>query len=181
MPALSWKQWVRIALGALLALNIALFLWNAQARASNPASQAAQLERLRRQHDALGQDVRAAVEIRDRLPDVTRQCDRFLDEQLLPVAAGYSAVLEDLTEISKRTGLHTRGVTYKEKELAGRRVAEVQISATVEGGYSNLVRFINELERSKQFYVLEELALVESNSNNSIRLGLQLKTYFRLK
>jgi len=181
MPRLTWKQWVRLALGVLLAADVALLVWNVRAREQNPQSQVALRDRLRRQHELLGGDVRQAADIRNRLPEVEKQCDRFLAEQLLPVSGGYSAVVEDLNRISNETGLSTRGVQYKQKELPGRGVAEVQVSASVEGGYSNLVRFINSLEKSKQFYLLEELTLVESSSTNSIRLSMQLKTYFRLK
>ena len=181
MPRFTWKHWVRAGLGVLLAANVALFVWNWRARDANPQSQAAQRDRLRRQHSLLGGDVRLAADIRTRLPEVEKQCDRFLQEQLLPLASGYSAVVEDLNRISSESGLRTRGVQYKQKELNGRGVAEVQVSATVEGGYANLVRFINSLEKSKQFYLLEELTLVESSSNNAIRLSMQLKTYFRLK
>ena len=181
MARLTWKQWVRVTLGVLLAADVALLAWNAQAREENRPSQIGQLERLRRQHELLGGDVGLAAGIRNRLPEVEKQCDRFLQEQLLPVAGGYSAVMEDLNRISSETGLRARGVQYKQKELDGRGVAEVQVSATVEGGYANLVRFINSLEKSKQFYLLEELTLVESSANSAIRLSMQLKTYFRLK
>ena len=180
MPRFTVRQLVQIALGVLLAADVALLFWNYQARGSNPQSQAAQLDRLRRQHEVLGGDVRAAAEIRTRLPEVNQQCDRFVKERLLSVSSGYSAVVEDLHRISSETGLTARGIQYKQKDLTARGVAEVQVAASVEGGYANLVRFINAMEKSKQFYLLEELTLVESSSSDAIRLNLQLKTYFRL-
>lgn len=178
---LDWKQWIKLAFAMLLAADAALLVWNWQLRGSAPEVQARQRDLLRSQHDALGADVRLAGDIRKRLPEVDRQCDRFVKEQLLALAGGYSAVVEDLNKISSQSGLTTRGVQYKQKELAGRGVAEVQISASVEGSYANLVRFINELERSKQFYLLEQLGLAETTAGTAIKLNLQLKTYFRLK
>lgn len=178
---LTWKQIVRGALVLLVVVDAALLLWTVQERESNPRSQAAQRDELRRVHGALGGDVQLAADIRTRLPEVERQCDRFLKEQLLPVAAGYSSVVEDLNSIATGTGLSTKGVQYKQRELDGRGVVEVQVTAIVEGSYANLVRFINELERAKQFYLLEELALMESSTGSAIRLNMQLKTYFRLK
>ncbi len=182
MRNLTWKQWVRMVLGVLLAADAGLFFWNASARAENPRSQMEQRDRLRRQHELLGGDVRLAADIRDRLPEVEKQCDAFLRERLQPASGGYSAVAEDLNRIATTAGLSSRGIQYKQKELDERGVTEVQVTASVEGGYASLVQFINSLEKSKQFYLLEELTLVESSSNtNVIRLSLQLKTYFRLK
>lgn len=178
---LTGRKLVRAGLAFLLVADVALLLWTWQERESNPRSQAAQLEQLRQHHRALGGDVQLAASIRNGLPEVERQCDRFLKEQLLPLSTAYSAVVEDLNRMTAQTGLSAKGVQYKQKELASRGVAEVQVNAIVEGSYANLVRFINELERSRQFYLLEELALVESSAGNAIRLNMQLKTYFRLK
>ena len=180
MAQFTPKQWVRIALGVLLALDVGLLAWNYQASDANPKSQAAQRDRLKRQHQLLGEDVRMAAEIRTRLPEIEQQCASFVKERLLPVSSGYSTVVEDLNRISAETGLHARGIQYRQKDLPARGVAEVQVAASVEGGYANLVRFINAMEKSKQFYLLEELALVEATTGNAIRLNLQLKTYFRL-
>jgi Tfp pilus assembly protein PilO len=178
---LDWKQWVKIVLAAFLLADGALLFWNWQLRGTDPAEQARQRDRLRHQHAQLGADVQAARSIRDVVPDVDRQCDQFLKGHLPPAAGGYSAVVEDLNGISVRSGLTTKGVQYRQKEIASRGVTEVKVTASVEGSYANLVRFVNELERSRQFYVLEELTLAESSGSSVIRLSLQLKTYFRLK
>ena len=41
------------------------------------------------------------------------------------------------------------------------------------------MRFINALERSDSFYILDRLALAAS-TNGQVRLNLQLRTYFRI-
>mgnify|MGYP001608520988 FL=1 len=66
----------------------------------------------------------------------------------------------------------------KERPLETRGVTEVTVSATVEGDYVSVVRFINGLERSDNFYLLDSLGLA-SSTGGSIKLNLQLRTYFR--
>ena len=53
------------------------------------------------------------------------------------------------------------------------------MSATVEGAYPGLVKFINGLERSQNFYLLDSLALASGMGGTGVRLNLQLRTYFR--
>jgi hypothetical protein len=48
----------------------------------------------------------------------------------------------------------------------------------VNGDYPSVVRFINGLERSNNFYVLDGLQLAESTAGN-VKLNLRLRTYFR--
>jgi hypothetical protein len=49
----------------------------------------------------------------------------------------------------------------------------------VSGDYSSVVRFVNNLEHSDTFYVLDGLALAANGSGGQLRLNLQLRTYFR--
>ena len=57
-------------------------------------------------------------------------------------------------------------------------MVEVEIASVVNGDYSSVVRFINGLEHSDNFYVLEGLALA-AGSAGELRLNLHLRTYFR--
>lgn len=171
-----WKTRVRWALGVVFLIDALLLFanWrNGGARASAEA-----LKRLRSQHAQLDKDVRRARAIRERLPAVQAQCDRFFREQLQPTSRGYSAVVADLSALAAKAGLRTSGVTFRQHAVENRGVIEVGVAAAVEGDYPSLVRFINGLERSKNFYVMESLAL-ESGTAGTVRLNLELKTYFR--
>jgi hypothetical protein len=55
---------------------------------------------------------------------------------------------------------------------------QVDISTAVEGDYDNLVQFLNKLEHSDNFYVLDSLTLAPSTVGK-LRLNMQLRTYFR--
>ncbi len=172
----SWKKWVRWGLGAILVIDAMLLFanWrNGRGRAS-----AEELDKLKTQRRLLENDVRRAQRIRDRLPAVQAQCDHFFRDQLPPASSGYSAVLADLAALAQKAGLRTSGVSYKQHAVENRAIVEIEVSVAVEGNYPSLVRFINGLERSKNFYVMDSLAL-DSSTGGAIRLNLELKTYFR--
>ena len=54
----------------------------------------------------------------------------------------------------------------------------VTVLDSVDGDYPAIIQFINGLERSKYFYLLNNLQLDTSNLGG-IRLRLELRTYFR--
>ncbi|MGH9795957.1 MAG: type 4a pilus biogenesis protein PilO [Candidatus Acidiferrales bacterium] len=175
-----WKNRIRIAVVALFALNAALLLFDWQVIGATPGNEKAQLERLRKQHDLWSSDIQRASEIRTRLGEVEKDCDRFFEEQFLSEEVGSSALLADLSKIAADAGLQARNITYKPKELDKRNVIEVDINAAVEGNYEDLVAFINGLEKSERFYLMEGLSLTSAQSGE-LKLNLQLKTYFRLR
>ncbi len=173
------KRRIKWALLGVVALDAALLLVNWQAATAAPASQHAQLERLRQQHSVLGADVRNAQEIRQRLPEIEKQLDRFLDDQLLDPATGYSTIVADLTSIASESGLRIGGVTYKQRDLEKRNVVELEVATAVEGSYTNLVQFVNGLETAQRLYLLDGLSLAANTTGGGIKLNLQLRTYFR--
>src|SRR6266404_4339286 len=59
-----------------------------------------------------------------------------------------------------------------------RGLMEIDIITAVEGDYASLVNFLDKLEHSDHFYVLDSLSLASSNAGK-IRLNIQLRTYFR--
>jgi Tfp pilus assembly protein PilO len=174
----QWKKWVRIALAVVLAADALLVYANYSSTDAAARSAAAQLKGLREEHGLMKADVERVSGIRNRLSEVQRDADKFYAHEFLPEGTGYSAIIADLSKISKASGLGTRNVEFKERKLEARGVTEVTVSATVEGQYVSLVHFINGLERSSNFYLLDSLTLTSATAGN-IKLNLQLRTYFR--
>ena len=178
-----WKKWVRWGLGAVLVVDALLLIaaWRTSHR--DQQQQAQQRDSLREQHALLLDDVTRARAIRARLPKVKGECDNFVRERLRTASGGYSVVLSDLDQIAAGAGLRTSTRSFRQVQQGGRSgprdIVEVGVTAAVEGDYASLVRFINGLERSPNFYLLDSLAL-GSTTGGVIRLNLELRTYFRL-
>src|SRR5258707_15862428 len=75
------------------------------------------------------------------------------------------------------------GFTYlRHKEIVGRNLTEVDLDTAVDGDYANIVRFMNNLQRSHNFYIVESLNLQaqgQGTGPGTMRIGLKMKTYFR--
>ncbi len=112
------------------------------------------------------------------LPADERQWDEFFTTHFHPAGAGYSAISEDLGGLSRSAGLRSDSISFHQHPPDARGLMQVDISTAVEGDYDSLVQFLNKLEHSENFYVLDSLALA-SSSEGKLRLNVQLRTYFR--
>jgi hypothetical protein len=171
------KQLIRGALVALLLVDVVLIGINWR-MATAPRPDQSALTLLKRQRDLLAADVARGERIRKDLPAVEQQCDAFFKEQLPAEGKAYSAIVDNLGEVARAAGLRAGDVTFNQHNPDNRGVLLVEIGATVNGDYPSVVRFINGLERSKNFYVLDELSLAAGSGGN-LRLNLRLRTYFR--
>jgi microsomal dipeptidase-like Zn-dependent dipeptidase len=178
---MSWQKWkdaTRILLGALITadLLLAAFLW--QAARQGPEAMRVQRDRLAAQEILLRADVQRARKIRASLPQVGKDCDAFYHESFLDAASGYSSIQTDINALAAKAGVRTSGLTFTQKDIAGRGVTEISIQTGVSADYPALIRFINNLERSRNFYLLDDLQLGSATAGE-IRLQLTLHTYFR--
>ncbi|MDE3169618.1 MAG: hypothetical protein KGL75_05700, partial [Acidobacteriota bacterium] len=134
--------------------------------------------RLMEQAKLLRADVARGEKIRVSLPQAGRQCDAFYDKAFFDATTGYSQIETDLDSISKSAGVQTGGLEFKQRLVKDRGVTEIDVSTKVTADYPSLIRFINGLERSQDFYLLDGLTL-HSAKSGQVDLVLDLHTYFR--
>jgi Tfp pilus assembly protein PilO len=173
----STQKLIRWLLGLVLVADLALAAANWQ-MAAGPRDPQDELHALRQQRALLAADVARAQKIRATLPEVERSSSAFFQQQIAPAQSGYSALMADLGTLARGTGVRASNITYRQGNPDQRGVVEVEIGASVSGEYPNIVRFINGLEHSETFYVLDGLTL-GANTSGGLGLNLRLRTYFR--
>ncbi|HKV05700.1 MAG TPA: GspMb/PilO family protein [Candidatus Acidoferrales bacterium] len=177
----SWQTWKAILGGALALvlladLGLVAFLW--QSSRQEPQAMRGQRDLLAVRAKLLRNDVDRGEKIRASLPQAGKECDDFYRDTFLDTATGYSRIEADLDVIARQSGVKTSGFSFKQSDVKGRGVTEISISTNVDADYPSVIRFINGLERSKNFYLLDSLHLA-SATTGGIRLDLELHTYFR--
>ena len=168
---------IRWLLGVIVLADVVLLAisWR---MATAPGAPQAQLKSLELEHKLLAADVARAELIRKNLPAVEKQSDDFFHDQFRPARTGYSAVADDLGALARTAGIRTEGLSFHQRAMEKRGVTEVDIGTTVDGDYLSIVRFINGLQRSETFYILDSLSLA-AGSTGQVKLNLQLRTFFR--
>jgi type IV pilus assembly protein PilO len=127
-------------------------------------------------------DVERARMIKKDVPAARRDCEEF--ENSLPHAGtGYSVVSSELAEFGHKAGLQIGSLSFHQNDLVGRGVAEVTVDAEVTGDYKSVVRFLNGLQRSENYYAVDSLALSGEGGgrgpSGTLKVVLHLKAYFK--
>jgi Tfp pilus assembly protein PilO len=143
-----------------------------------PHVQASDLRRLDMLEKSYRADDARLERFRRELPADEKDWDAFFTTHFHPAGAGYSAISEDLGELSRTAGLRSDTITFHQHNPDARGLVQVDIDTAVEGDYDSLIQFLNKLEHSENFYVLDSLTLA-SSSAGKLRLNLHLRTYFR--
>ena len=171
------KAIVRWGLIILVAADVLLggVNWKLNQSPRVPAAELRKLDLLAKSYRA---DNARLETYRKELPEDMKQWDDFFTTHFRPAGAGYSAISEDFGKLSQSAGLRTDALSFREHNPDARGLMQIDIGTAVEGDYESLVKFLDKLEHSDNFYVLDSLTLA-SNNLGKLRLNLQLRTYFR--
>jgi Tfp pilus assembly protein PilO len=174
----GWKIATLVGVGLLVLADIILGVVFWQVAREAPDRMAAnrnQLQSTAAQYDA---ELARLQRIRAELNHVGKNSQDFYETSFLDSRTVYSTVDSDIASIASKAGVKTAGFTFKPTNVPNRSVSELDINMTVDGDYSSLLKFINGIERSKNFYFLNQLQLAEAGPTG-IRLQLELHTYYR--
>lgn len=114
------------------------------------------------------------------LPQRVQQSDadaqKFYDARIAP---NYSTVVEQLDGTSVKDQVRLTRDEYAQAQAAG-GLTEVQIDAGLSGQYTDLMHFINDLERDKDhvFFTIKNIAFT-GQQGGMVNLRLRLITYLR--
>lgn len=138
-------------------------------------------ERSRREQlDQLWQDLQRKTHEVEPLKDVDKkiaaashQIDDFYKTRL---PAQDSAIYEELGKVAKQSGVKIGQIRSKAKDIDPVGLRPVEIDAEFSGGYLQLVKFINSLERDPLFFIIDSVELGGEQAG-TVRLQLKLETY----
>jgi hypothetical protein len=102
-----------------------------------------------------------------------------MDFEQARLPATYSAFLEELGKLQKSTGVHQAGVAYTPvPKESGSGLTEIRMEARLTGDYPALMKFINQMERDKLFFVIRGVTLT-GQQGGIVNLRLRADTYLR--
>ena len=110
-----------------------------------------------------------------KIPQAKREIDAFYQDRL---PSSYSAISTNLDRIAAESGVKVSSERYAQKDAEIPSVQRVEIDADVSGDYVPLAKFINSLERSQLFFLIDGLDLGGQQSG-TVRLHIKLETYLR--
>jgi len=173
------RSLILATLGLLLLGDAALAAYNWRASVIDRVPME-QLDADSKKLQLLNADIDRAERIRHDLPATVADYDRF-DAMFLPASSGNSAVSSELDDLAKKSGVQIQTVGFRHTDLAGRNLTQLDLDLTVNGDYGNIVRFMNGVQRSKNFYIVQSLSLQAEGSGGvgALHIGLHMRTYFR--
>ena len=172
---------MRVLIGALLAANLAMAVV-----AFKPFGGSA--DDLRRQADKLREAVAAAqarVAIDKRLvqkvENARQDGDGFLGKYVVERRISSSAIYEELMHIAAQSGVQAGQNSFQYDDIEGSDTLKMMtITAGFEGTYQQITKFVNLVDRSPRFLVIDSMQESAPQQNaQKLTVQFKIKTFVR--
>jgi type IV pilus assembly protein PilO len=174
------KRLIVLLVALLIAADIVLGVYSWNLASAQTAQQ--ELTLMMRNRDLLKKDIQRANEIRSHIPAIQKDCDAF-EHSLFPETTGYSMVTAELGSLAAKSGVRLDSRAFNPKAVKGYDLTELKVEAQVTGDYRGVVRFLNGLQRSENYYAVDGLsarsASQQGASRGALLVTVHIKTYFR--
>jgi Tfp pilus assembly protein PilO len=173
---------VRAALGVLVLANILAALlvfkpWGGSAE--DLAREQADLQQQLTSLQARLEKTKALVAKAER---ARTQGDGFLAEYTTDRRTTFSTIFAELERVAREAGIQPRPASYELDQVEGSdTLYQMTISAAYEGSYASLTKFVNLLDKSPRFLIIESLTAApqQSNAGDLLSVSIKLDTFVR--
>jgi len=173
-------RWQPLAVGLLAAivLNGAAYFGfiRAYVKTSGDAEAivASEQERLAR----IQSDVTGLERLTSKLACTRSDVERVFDETLSSKEKRLTAIQRELRLLAKERNLDPDLISYSAATVRQTDLVKLSIAFPLEGPYETLEGFIASVEESKNFLIVEDVSMQESQGK-TLRLAISLVTYFQ--
>ena len=92
----------------------------------------------------------------------------------------FSILVSELDIAATRAGIENRDRTYDIEPIEGAsRYGVVSMNANFQGDYENVVRFLNLLDRSERFFIIESLGASPRSDSTGLQVTMRIDTFVR--
>jgi len=176
MPDLKdTRRKVKIALIAMAAADVAAIVIYFSPLVGSELSRHEEMTNLWKELQVKTREVEPLRGLDKKIPVARKEIDGFYAERL---PSEDSAISADFGKLAADAGVKIGSVKYTFKDPEPVGVRRVEVEADLAGDYLQLVRFVNSLERSQMFFLVDSVALGGEQAG-IVRLQLKVATYLK--
>lgn len=172
---------VRILLGLLLAANLVAASFAFHLFEVSPEQIARQVQSTRQQIVAQMLKLNATRMHASKVDKGRDEGSKFVTTYMTQRRSAYSDILSDIDAMAAASSMKSKDATIGFEAIEGTDSLDMMtITANFESNYPGLLKFLNQVDRSKRFFIIENVAAApQSNQNGILLITIKLNTFVK--
>lgn len=173
MPDLrQTRRKLQITIGAMAGLSLVAVGVLVSPLVGSTATRQQELAQLTAQLQTKSHQLEPLRGLDKKIPLASQQITQFYKDRF---SAHDSEVAATIGSLAKESGVKLESVRYKAADTETVGLRKVDIETAVTGDYQPIVKFINGLERSRIFFIVNSVGIAQQNG--PLQLQMKLETY----
>ncbi len=175
------KTLVRTGLGILLLANIVAAMFAFHVVGTSPEAINAELLAASSRLQADQTRLNRSRLLTTNIDEGRSQSDTFLASYMTGRRHTYSTIIGEVTETAKTAGMKMKEATIAPLEpIEGSDdLAMMTVSANFDGGYAQLVKFANLLDRSRRFLIIDSMQAAPQAAGDLLSVNVKLAAFVK--
>jgi Tfp pilus assembly protein PilO len=171
---------LRATIGTLLAANLVAAVMAFKPFGGSADDLRRQQEALRAQVTRLQARIATSKRLVEKVETARREGDQFLAKYVTDRRTMSSSIQEELNRTAREAGIKSLPATLDLEPVEGSDTLEMMtISAGYEGSYAGLTKFVNLLDKSSRFLIIENMQTAPQQGGQALTVTLKLDTFVR--
>ncbi|MEX2260623.1 MAG: hypothetical protein WD696_01660 [Bryobacteraceae bacterium] len=171
---------VRVVLGVLLAANLAAAVMALRPWGGSAEDLSRQLDALRTRYAQQQAALAHTKALAAKVEKARAEGDNFLGQYMLARRTAFSTIVSELDSAARDTGIRPKDRNYVVEPIEGSdSLGMMLISGNYEADYGKLTQFVNLLDRSPRFLVIDSMQASPQQSGNVLNVNLRLLVFVK--
>ena len=176
-----WRRRLLPPVVVLLALNGLAFAAYTLPRGLQVRNTTARATALREEIARQRRITAAIVEQAGAIRSNAAQTDRFYRDVIVPNSVDLLPLIEDIEKMAAEPGLKTGPRTYGLAPVKGAPITRLGVNLNLQGSYDQLVAFLDRVERSPRFLIIDRIALNSGTGHEGSNLRVEVSAFLHGK
>jgi|SRR5882762_1250559 len=169
----------RLALGVMLLANLVAATFVFHPWGGSPEDLARELENRQRQLTQQLQRLERTKSLVGKVQQARVEGDTFLEQSTMSRRSAFSTLIGEINKMAVDAGMKPKESSLGLEPVEGSdTLQQLTISANFEGSYANLTKFVNLLDRSPRFLIIETLQ-ASPQPSGILGVNVKLDTFIR--
>jgi len=174
------RRRIQLGLAALALVDLLFYLFAIGPLAESDRERRLLVDNLRRQVKERTAQVDRLAALVKKVEAARTDGDKLLGEITMARRSAFSTIVSELDQAGKQAGVELRDRGYNVDPIEGSdTLSMMTVNANLEGNYENLVRFLNLLDRSSRFLIIESLGAAPQQSGTALNVSVKLDAFVR--
>jgi len=171
---------VRLVLGGLLLANLVVATAVFRPWGGSPEQLQQQLMQLAAEVENRQQSVNRLRALAGNVEKTRADANQFMNQYFLDGATAFSTVIDELRRLAEEAGVKAKDHSFDVQPVEGSdTLAMLNITGNYEGSYSDLIHFVNAIDRSPRFLTIERLQAQPLQSAGVLNINLRINAFIR--